>query len=633
MDIGSAPRRGYAFGRFRLSADGTLLVRDGEPVPLAPKVLKTLLTLVERAGEVVKKTELLQAVWPDSFVEETGLTRNISLLRDALDDDTQTLIVTVARIGYRFSAPVARIGEPDETGRAHARQPGAEPAGSRAQAARRAVTRLLILPFRLLRNDPETGFLAFSVPDAMIHALSAVPSVVVRSSAVAARFDPEAPDLQRMAVDADVDAVLTGTLMRSDERLRLIAQLCAVPCGTVLLSQSLEVTISEVFDLQDRLVEGILDSLALSPTAGERRALKRDAPANPAAYEYFLRANECVGPQGLASAANLRVARELYGRAIDEDRRFAPAWARLGRCLYLIAKTEDGERDSMARAESCFQEALAISPGLPLAHNLYAWLEIDQGRARSAMVRLISRALAGSAQPELFAALVQACRFCGLLEASVAAHDLARELDPTLATSAYQAWWQLGDHDRVLREGVRPWILEALIVGMRGDPHRAIELLRAREALGLTGLARYLMEGLRAVFEGRADAAYESASHVFEAFPDPEAVFYAARYVAFFGERRALTELGRTLDRGFVLYRALLRDDPWLDPLRGSPEFQHLLERAREAYRERLLAFHEADGAVLLGPVPTPEELEAGRIPSGVSTLPRHRTLRIRRTL
>jgi len=106
-----AGNAGYAFGRFRLSADGTLLVCDGTVVPLAPKVLQTLLVLVEHAGEVVKKADLIQAVWPDSFVEDTGLTRNISLLRTALDDDGQQFIVTIARIGYRFAAPVERLEE------------------------------------------------------------------------------------------------------------------------------------------------------------------------------------------------------------------------------------------------------------------------------------------------------------------------------------------------------------------------------------------------------------------------------------------------------------------------------------------------------------------------------------------
>ena len=100
---------GYVFDRFRLSADGTLLVRDGAVVALAPKLLQTLLVLVEHAGEVVKKADLIEAVWPNSFVEDTGLTRNISLLRQALDDDGQRFVVTVARIGYRFAASVELV--------------------------------------------------------------------------------------------------------------------------------------------------------------------------------------------------------------------------------------------------------------------------------------------------------------------------------------------------------------------------------------------------------------------------------------------------------------------------------------------------------------------------------------------
>jgi len=96
----------YRFGRFQLWADGTLLLRDGVAVPLAPKVLQTLLVLVQHAGTVVKKADLIETIWPDSIVEDTGLTRNISVLRHALSDEEQRLIITVARIGYRFAGPV-----------------------------------------------------------------------------------------------------------------------------------------------------------------------------------------------------------------------------------------------------------------------------------------------------------------------------------------------------------------------------------------------------------------------------------------------------------------------------------------------------------------------------------------------
>jgi DNA-binding winged helix-turn-helix (wHTH) protein len=99
----------YAFDRFELAADASLLLREGDAIPLAPKVLQTLLALVRRAGHVVTKDDLLREVWPDCIVEETGLTRNVSLLRQALGDVGQTLIVTVPRVGYRLTAVVGRV--------------------------------------------------------------------------------------------------------------------------------------------------------------------------------------------------------------------------------------------------------------------------------------------------------------------------------------------------------------------------------------------------------------------------------------------------------------------------------------------------------------------------------------------
>lgn len=475
----------------------------------------------------------------------------------------------------------------------------------------------MILPFRLLRPDPDTGFLAFSVPDAVVHALSGLQSLTVRSSGASARYGAEQFDLKQIAAEADVDAVVTGTLLRSGDQIRLSAQLLAVPAGTVLWSQTFQVSMTELFALQDRLVTDTVRSLSLSLTAGEQRRLARDVPTSPAAYEFFLRGNEVIGPQGITSSSDLRVARELYTRAVEEDPQFAPAWARLGRCVYLIAKVDsisDSEAQrsrTLAHAETCFQRALELSPDLPLAHYVYALLEIDQGRARSAMVRLIARAAAGSSQPDLYAALVQACRYCGLLEPSIAAHFRARALDPTIPTSGYQSLWHLGEDDRALREGVRPFFLIAILTGMRGDRPRALQLLSEIEARGPTTLLRYMVAAMRAVFEDRQDRAVENAVRIFEApHPDPEALYFVGRTLAYFGDRRAVTEFGRALDLGFVVYRVLLKKDPWLDPLRGTTEFHDLLERSREVYRECRTAYLDAGGEPLLGAVPTPESLE-----------------------
>src|SRR5947207_10609263 len=103
-----------------------------------------------------------------------------------------------------------------------------------APAAAPRVTRLIVLPFRLLRPDPETEFLAFSLPDALTSSLGGLQSLVVRSSMTAARFgsDPTAPD--RIGVEADVDAIVTGTLLRSGPEIRVATQLTAATSGALL---------------------------------------------------------------------------------------------------------------------------------------------------------------------------------------------------------------------------------------------------------------------------------------------------------------------------------------------------------------------------------------------------------------
>jgi serine/threonine protein kinase/tetratricopeptide (TPR) repeat protein len=101
----------YAFGPFRLDSEKRVLVRDGAPVPLAPKVVETLLTLVESAGHLVDKDDLIKRVWPDAFVEEGNLNKNIFVLRKLLGvwDGGREYIETVPKRGYRFVAPVNEV--------------------------------------------------------------------------------------------------------------------------------------------------------------------------------------------------------------------------------------------------------------------------------------------------------------------------------------------------------------------------------------------------------------------------------------------------------------------------------------------------------------------------------------------
>src|SRR5713101_6676531 len=109
------PRRLYEFGPYRLDPVERELVRGDERVPLTPKAFDTLLALLENAGRALEKDELLRRVWPDTFVEEVSLARNISVLRKVLGDEDGRYVETLPKHGYRFAAPVKELRLPEET--------------------------------------------------------------------------------------------------------------------------------------------------------------------------------------------------------------------------------------------------------------------------------------------------------------------------------------------------------------------------------------------------------------------------------------------------------------------------------------------------------------------------------------
>src|SRR5437867_475312 len=108
-----AVHHSYRFGDYTLDANQKVLLRQGKPLPLTPKLFDTLLILVENSGRIVQKDELMSRLWPDTFVEEANLTSNILQLRKCLGDSARKpiYIETVARRGYRFIAPVTENGD------------------------------------------------------------------------------------------------------------------------------------------------------------------------------------------------------------------------------------------------------------------------------------------------------------------------------------------------------------------------------------------------------------------------------------------------------------------------------------------------------------------------------------------
>jgi eukaryotic-like serine/threonine-protein kinase len=476
--------------------------------------------------------------------------------------------------------------------------------GSDTPALARALTRLVVLPFRILRPDPETDFLAYSLPEAIATSMAGIGSLIVRSSATAARFGGETPDLKALAAEADVDRVVMGTLLRSGDQLRAAAQLVDAPGGTLLTSHTVQAPLGDLFRLQDDIARRVVEALSL-PLGGSGVSPFPDTPHNARAYELYLRGNEMA-----RTYDGLSRARDLYERCLELDPGFAPAWAYLGRCHRVIGKYIEASPDSEARAEDAFRRALELNPRLSVAHKLYAHLESDIGQAQHAIVRLVTQASRHGNDPELFSGLVHACRYCGLFEQSIAAHREARRLDPNVPTSVEQTTMMTGDLERLMAiepslvvagadDGIR--VIGLGLAGRRDEARRALEAMRRTTRIAtFNSWAEYLM----AWIDKRPEDMWSnnmSALGGLKIRDDPEAMFQEGWLLCDVGEhQRGLGFLRGAVEKGYFV-APTLTGSRHFDPLRSDPGFQEVLALA-EAGRERALAaFREAGGERLLG--------------------------------
>ena len=364
----------------------------------------------------------------------------------------------------------------------------------------RAATRLMVLPFRMLRPDPAIDFLAFSLPDAITVSLSGLESLIVRSSLAASRYSADQLDLRALASDAGVDAVVTGALLQAGGLVRISVQLVEVASGTVLWSHAAQVPLDDMFQIQDVVCSAVVEALALPLSSREQRLLRRDVPASSEAYAHYLRANRLS-----ASSTQWLLAIESYERAVEADPLYAPAWARLGRCLRVLSNTGSAPegREMLNQAEEALQRAFRINPDLSLAHHLYTHFEVEAGRSLEALLRLLGRVRTCSSDPELYAGLVHACRYSGLLDASMAAYRRATRLDPAIRTSIAHSFFMAGDFERAIELDVDdpPYITTLSLLSL-GRTAEAIALVQCApgptSGHGASGVIHRRRQGVRA---------------------------------------------------------------------------------------------------------------------------------------
>src|SRR5262245_36816428 len=308
------PAHLYEFGDFRLDTGKRLLRRlDGTTVPLTPRVFETLLYMVEHHDTVLNKEQLMEAVWPDSIVEENNLSQNISTLRRIFGETpgSHNYIVTVPGRGYRF---VAQVREQTDNGSATAEaeeatgptppENGAEAAigkdrqqspgkaggllalavlglillaaivisrqpiarwlekdrvesstpvtSSGAQLAER-VHSVAVLPFDALGPNTNDELLGLGMADAVIGRMSNLKQLVVLPTSAVSKYKGPATDPLAAGRALQVDAILTGSIERSADQIRATVQLVHVASGRTIWSEKFSYTFTDILGIQDSI--------------------------------------------------------------------------------------------------------------------------------------------------------------------------------------------------------------------------------------------------------------------------------------------------------------------------------------------------------------------------------------------
>lgn len=589
----------YTFGPFELDIARHALLRADASVNLAPKCFELLCLLIRSHGGVLDKEHLMRALWPDTFVEEANLSNLIAVLRKALGDTPgrSQYVQTIPKIGYRFAAPVT-IGRHSDA-----------VAEIAVVEERPQTVRIIVFPFRTDPGLHDQEHVAWSLPEAIANSIAELNAFSVRSMQLALAFDPVRWDPREVATKAAVDYILAGTIGasdggmdggldgRGDGSIRLTTQLIKAADGTIAWSRQWNVNAGELVSVHQAVVHMIARCLLRDARESSLSALEAAMPRDPESYNAYLLANQLSLKRTLE---NMSLARDLYVACVERDSSFAPAWARLGRCHRFLEKF-GGMGQGTRSSQAAFERAFALSPDLVLAHSLYTPVQADLGEALGATTRLLRALEAHPNSAELYAALVHSCRYCGLLNESLAAHHRALQLDPHMRTSVAHTYFALLDFDRALfwygaREGL---YLDALALATAGREQEAAALLWSRRERFATMPAP--MGSLAACLKGDRDtgiAILRGAAAA--AVTEPELHYYLARQAAKFGETDlAIQLLSQSIDAGYWSPDALLRD-PWLASLQTAHRFAELVEKVKRLHAKASAVFEESGGVRLL---------------------------------
>jgi TolB-like protein/DNA-binding winged helix-turn-helix (wHTH) protein/Flp pilus assembly protein TadD len=615
------------FQSFRLDSANQCLWHGEARVQITPKAFDVLRYMVENAGRLVTQDELLEALWPETYVNQEVLRKYILEIRKALGDrpEKPAFIETVTKRGYRFIAPVVDegAGEPAESPTSPAPEERAteeqvvretvpseqaeqetSPAKRRpwllaimvavavvaagglggyyrfARKRPRAVsannTSIAVLPFVDLSPAKDQQYFSDGFAEQLINDLAKVPGVKVVGRSSSFQFRDTNVDLRDVGRKLGVANVLEGSVRREGNHVRVTAELVKTEDGFQLWSQTYDRELNDVFRVQDEIAlaaTGALQLKLLGSTGQPEASTLRSA--NPEAYQAYLQ-GKYFAARG-QDKEDLNKALSYTDQAIQLDPKYAAAWAQRSQVMENLAglgliESNEGFR----RARESAEKAIALDPNLAAGYLRLARIQMSHDWDwDGAEVSLRKAAMLEPGSAEVLHGQAYLVRRLGRTDEAIELYKLAVALDPLRANFQLALGYELfdrGRYDEALAalqkaEEINPQL--AALYMTRGkvffSEGRKEEALAEMEKEKGEG-ERLSGEALAYYAQGRTEDS-DKALKQFIATHQNDSAFQIGEIYAYRGE----------IDKAFEwLERAYRQRDPGLPEIKSNPLFKKL---------------------------------------------------------
>jgi TolB-like protein/DNA-binding winged helix-turn-helix (wHTH) protein/Flp pilus assembly protein TadD len=619
----------YTFGPFRLDPAERLLLRNDQPVALAPKAFDTLLLLVENTGHLLKKDELMRRVWPDAFVEEANLAQNISAIRRALDtgNGAAQYIETVPKGGYRFIAETRRVSAeeatfaprpeplpgPSATSSKHYRpsaihvalaaasflmavaafftwrsgnSPSRETAFGQAQ-----IRSIAVLPLVNLSSDPAQEYFSDGLTDELTTKLAKIGSLQVISRTSAIAFKHSTKKSPEIGNELHVDSIVEGTVERVSDRVRIRVQLIRTATDQHIWAESYDREVGDVLQLENDVAREIAQQIGRVAT-GQPSSLARERLISTEAHENYLKGRYRWNQR---TESGLRAGIEHFQKAIALQPKYAQAYAGLADCYIMMANWGFMASDeAYPKAEGAARQALELDDQLAEAQTslayatfLYDW---DWPGSEQRFRRAIELDPNYATAHHFYSVyLMAAGRFA---EAQVEIRR-AQELDPlSLIINSVVGWiyYETRQYDQAIQQCERavemdptyaPALLDLGTIYLKtGDYKKAlVQFERARTIVGDKSVVLSYLAQVRALSGDKT-----GAQEILRKLENPSSPTFVSAwdlaliYIALGEKEKALADLEKAVDQ-HVGWVVRLSVDPALDTVRAEPRFKILQQR------------------------------------------------------